>query len=47
LEEQKPDALIIIAAGYSDEVKNIILNEYKFIKNIAIVREDNLEVIGG
>ena len=47
LDEQKPDALIIIAAGYSDEVKNIILNEYKFIKNIAIVREDSLEVIGG
>tara|TARA_B110000196_G_C21139646_1_gene663089 strand:+ start:419 stop:1567 length:1149 start_codon:yes stop_codon:yes gene_type:complete len=41
---EKPDALIIIAAGYSDEVKKIVLDQYKFIKNIAIVREDNLEV---
>ena len=42
----KPEALIIIAAGYSDEVKKIISNKYSFIKNIAIVREDHLEIIG-
>jgi len=41
----KPDVLIIIAAGYSDEVKRIISSKYAFIKNIAIVREDHLEII--
>jgi len=45
LKASKPDALIIIAAGYSDEVKKIIANKYSFIKNIAIVREDHLEII--
>ena len=45
LEAKKPDALIIIAAGYSDEVKNIISSKYDFIKNIAIVREDHLEIV--
>ena len=45
LKTSKPDALIIIAAGYSDEVKKIISNKYSFIKNIAIVREDHLEII--
>ena len=45
LENSYPDALIIIAAGYSDEVKRIISNKYPFIKNIAIVREDHLEII--
>ena len=45
LENSIPDALIIIAAGYSDEVKRIISKKYPFIKNIAIIREDHLEII--
>lgn len=45
LKTNKPDAVIIIAAGYSDEVRKIISNEYSFIKNIAIVRENHLEII--
>jgi len=45
LKNSNPDALIIIAAGYSDEVKRIVLNKFAFIKNIAIVREDHLEII--
>ena len=40
----KPDVVIIIAAGYSDEVKKIISSKYPFIKNMAIVREDHLEI---
>ena len=45
LKTNKPDAVIIIAAGYSDEVRKIIFNKYSFIKNIAIVRENHLEII--
>lgn len=45
LEKEHPDVLIIIAAGYSDEVKNTVIEEYSFIKNIMIVREDSLEII--
>jgi len=45
LKKSNPDVLIIIAAGYSDEVKRIVLNKFAFIKNIAIVREDHLEII--
>tara|TARA_B100001996_G_scaffold377260_1_gene359618 strand:- start:409 stop:1551 length:1143 start_codon:yes stop_codon:yes gene_type:complete len=45
LEINKPDVIIIIAAGYSNEVKEIILKEYAFIKNIVIVREDHLEIV--
>jgi 2-polyprenyl-3-methyl-5-hydroxy-6-metoxy-1,4-benzoquinol methylase len=45
LKTNKPDVLIIIAAGYSDEVRKIISDEYSFIKHIAIVRENYLEII--
>ena len=45
LKTNEPDAVIIIAAGYSDEVRKIISGKYSFIKNIAIVREDHLEII--
>ena len=45
LKTNKPDVLIIIAAGYSDEVRKIISDEYSFIKHIAIVRENHLEII--
>ena len=45
LKNSNPDALIIIAAGYSDEVRKIISSKYSFIKNIAIVRENHLEII--
>ena len=45
LNNKKPDVVIIIAAGYSDEVRKIILKKYRFIKNIAIVRENHLEII--
>jgi len=47
LQNKNPDVLIIITAGYSDEVKDIVINEYSFIKNIVIVREDFLEIVDG
>jgi hypothetical protein len=34
-----------MAAGYSDEIANIILEKYLTIENIAILREDRLEII--
>ena len=45
LKNNEPDVVIIIAAGYSDEVRKIISSKYSFIKNIAIVREDHLAII--
>ncbi len=41
----RPSALLIIAASYSDEVCKIVLEKYSFIKNIAVLRENNLEII--
>lgn len=39
-----PLAIIIIAAGYANEVVNIIEEKYPLIKNIAILKEDHLEI---
>jgi SAM-dependent methyltransferase len=41
----KPKAIIIMAAAYSDEVTKIILSEYKLIREIAILKQDKLKVI--
>lgn len=38
------DAVLIMAAGYSDEIKNIILEKYPEL-SIAIMREDGLEIV--
>jgi SAM-dependent methyltransferase len=40
-----PKSIVIVAAGYSDEIANIILEKYPTIENIAILREDRLEII--
>jgi len=40
-----PVAIIVMAAGYSDEVVELIMNYYSGIKNIAVLREDYLELI--
>lgn len=45
LKLDKLSAVIIMAAAYSDEVKDVILNNYPNIKNIAILREDCLKEI--
>jgi hypothetical protein len=34
-----------MAAAYSDEVAKILSSQYPEVKNIAILREDGLEVI--
>lgn len=39
------DAVIIIASSYSDEVAGILTKEYRHISNVAILRDDGLEVI--
>ena len=40
-----PKAVVIMGAGYSDEIAKIIFEKFKMIKNIAILREDRLEII--
>jgi hypothetical protein len=41
----KPDSIIVMAAGFSDEIVKIIYKNYSFIKSIAVLREDYLEII--
>ena len=43
--KDKPKAIIIMAAAYSDEVAKIVLSEYKMIKEIAILTENGLEML--
>jgi len=43
--QDNPKAIVIMAAGYSDEVATTILKKYSRIKNVAILREDHLEII--
>lgn len=45
IHQDLPKAIIIMAAAYSDEVANILNIQYPEIKYIAILREDDLEVI--
>lgn len=39
-----PKAVIVMAAGYSNEIVRIILEKYSLIEHIAVLREDELEV---
>ena len=43
--QDNPKAIVIMAAAYSDEVATTILQKYSSVKNIAILREDHLEII--
>lgn len=45
IHQDLPKAIIIMAAAYSDEVAKILNIQYPEVKNIAILREDGLEVI--
>ena len=40
-----PKAVIVMAAGYSNEIVQIILEKYSSIAHIAVLREDELEVV--
>jgi hypothetical protein len=40
-----PEAIIVMAAGYSNEVVQLILDKYSFVKHIAVLREDELEIV--
>ncbi len=40
-----PQAVVIMAAAYSNEVARIVATEYPQIEQVAILREDHLEVI--
>ena len=40
-----PQAVIVMAAGYSDEILRDIRAQYTDVKNIAILRENHLEVL--
>jgi len=43
--EDRPYSIIIMAAAYSDEILKIIRTNYSFINKIAILRENDLEII--
>lgn len=43
----RPKAIVIIAAAYSDEVAQTIRREYPQIEHVAILREEQLEVVKG
>lgn len=45
IHQDLPKAIIIMAAAYSDEVANILNIQYPEVKYIAILREDDLEVM--
>jgi len=40
----KPKAIVIMAAAYSDEIKKTIIENYPFIERIAILRGNTVEV---
>ena len=40
-----PEAVIVMAAGYSNEVVRMILEKYPHIKHVAVLREDELEIL--
>ena len=42
-----PKAVVIMAAAYSDEVAQTIEREYPQIEHVAILREEQLEVVKG
>jgi len=39
------EAVIVMAAGYSNEVVRMVLERYPFIKYIAVLRDDELEIV--
>lgn len=43
--QDRPEAIIIMAAAYADEVARIVADEYPFIPHVAILREEELEVV--
>jgi 2-polyprenyl-3-methyl-5-hydroxy-6-metoxy-1,4-benzoquinol methylase len=45
IHQDLPKAIIIMAAAYSDEVAKNISSQYPEVKNIAILRENGLEVL--
>ena len=42
-----PKAIVIMAASYSDEVARTISEQYPHIENVAILREEAMEIIKG
>jgi hypothetical protein len=45
LDADPVDAVIVIAASYSDEVARIVRQKYARVRRLAIVREDGLEIV--
>ena len=43
----RPKAVVVMAAAYSDEVAQMIKRDYPQIEHVAILREDKLEIIKG
>lgn len=43
--EDVPQAVVIMAAAYSDEVAATLLQKYSCIKYVAVLREDRLEIL--
>ena len=43
--KDRPEAVVVMAAGFSDEIIRIIAKKYPFIKSIAVLRGDRLEIV--
>lgn len=43
--KNSPQSIVIMAAGYSDEIAGTIKEKYPAIEHVAILREDRLEII--
>lgn len=45
LTQDRPDAIIVMAAAYSDEVARAVADLYPSIAHVAILREDQVEIV--
>lgn len=45
LGDDRPKAMIIMAAGYSDEVLGVVQRDYPDVQHVAVLREHGLEII--
>lgn len=47
MEKDNISTVLVNATSYSDEVASVVIDDYKFIQNVAILRDSGIEVIKG
>ena len=43
---QRADTILIIAPGYTDEIRNIIRNRFGMAVEVAALRSEKVEILG-